>query len=163
MLAQTSSIIATRSSSETLPTRSGWSERRCSRAWARISACVSARITRPQSHVIVIGISGTSFLDVAHCGVRALALRWRRCRHPRRGSSCVGSSCYGSRAGASIAICRALRAVCCSRTALAAGDPAGAWTPAHVILLRGFMPGHDGPWIEDLRRKLDDTLRDELE
>jgi DNA-binding SARP family transcriptional activator len=50
-----------------------------------------------------------------------------------------------------------------SRTALAAGDPAGAWTPAHVILLRGFMPGHEGPWIEKMRRELDEALLDALE
>ena len=50
-----------------------------------------------------------------------------------------------------------------SRTALAAGDPAAAWTPAHVILLRGFMPGHDGPWIEDLRRELDEALLNAIE
>ncbi|MDQ3723851.1 MAG: bacterial transcriptional activator domain-containing protein [Actinomycetota bacterium] len=50
-----------------------------------------------------------------------------------------------------------------SRTALAAGDWAGAWTPAHVILLRGFMPGHEGPWSEDMRRELNDTLLDALE
>src|ERR671933_566296 len=45
-----------------------------------------------------------------------------------------------------------------ARTALAAGDPARAWTPAHVILLRGFMPGHEFPWIEQMRRELDDRL-----
>ena len=50
-----------------------------------------------------------------------------------------------------------------SRTALAAGDPARAWTPAHVILLRGFMPGHEGPWIEEMRKELDETLLDALE
>jgi DNA-binding SARP family transcriptional activator len=50
-----------------------------------------------------------------------------------------------------------------SRTALAARDPAGAWTPAHVILLRGFMPGHEGPWIERMRRELDNLLLDALE
>lgn len=50
-----------------------------------------------------------------------------------------------------------------SRTALAAGDPARAWTPAHVILLRGFMPGHEGPWIEEMREELNETLLDALE
>lgn len=50
-----------------------------------------------------------------------------------------------------------------SRTALAVGDSAGAWTPAHVILLRGFMPGHGGPWIDDMRRELHDMLLDALE
>jgi DNA-binding SARP family transcriptional activator len=50
-----------------------------------------------------------------------------------------------------------------SRTALAAGHLAGAWTPAHVILLRGFMPGHQGPWVEQVRRELDDLLLDALE
>ena len=50
-----------------------------------------------------------------------------------------------------------------ARTALAAGDPARAWTPAHVILLRGFMPGHEFPWIEQMRRELDDLLVDALE
>ena len=50
-----------------------------------------------------------------------------------------------------------------ARTALAAADPARAWTPAHVILLRGFMPGHEFPWIEQMRRELDDLLVDALE
>lgn len=50
-----------------------------------------------------------------------------------------------------------------SRTALADGDWAGAVTAAHVILLRGFMPGHEGPWIEETRRELDGTLLEALE
>lgn len=50
-----------------------------------------------------------------------------------------------------------------SRTALADGAWAGGWTPVHVILARGFMPGHEGPWIEQTRRELDDTLLDALE
>jgi DNA-binding SARP family transcriptional activator len=50
-----------------------------------------------------------------------------------------------------------------SRTALAAGQPASAWTPAHVILSRRFMPGHEGPWIDEMRRELHGLLLDALE
>lgn len=65
--------------------------------------------------------------------------------------------------GAAVDVELALDLLHRSRTALASGDWAGAWTPAHVILLRGFMPGHAGPWIEATRRELDDALIDALE
>ena len=50
-----------------------------------------------------------------------------------------------------------------SQTACAAGDWAAAWAPAHLILERGFMPGHEGPWVEQTREELERLRVDALE
>jgi DNA-binding SARP family transcriptional activator len=48
-----------------------------------------------------------------------------------------------------------------AESAVAAGDWARAWGPARVamhIAARGFMPGYDMPWIEVVRRRVDELL-----
>ncbi|MBN8509475.1 MAG: hypothetical protein J0L57_12800 [Burkholderiales bacterium] len=46
-------------------------------------------------------------------------------------------------------------------SAVAQGDWARAWGPSRVALhvaRRGFMPGYEAPWIDEMRRQIDDTL-----
>ena len=50
-----------------------------------------------------------------------------------------------------------------SQTACSAGHWAGAWGPGHVILERGFMPGHEGRWIAETREQLEHLRVDALE
>lgn len=50
--------------------------------------------------------------------------------------------------------------------AIAAGDFARGWAPARIALhtaARGFLPGHDAPWIGELRRELDEMRLRALE
>ena len=47
-----------------------------------------------------------------------------------------------------------------AESALAQQDWAGAWGPARVaqhIAARGFLPGEDAGWIDDVRRRLEET------
>jgi DNA-binding SARP family transcriptional activator/tetratricopeptide (TPR) repeat protein len=53
-----------------------------------------------------------------------------------------------------------------AEAAIARGEWDAAWTPSQVALTiaeRGFLPGHDAPWIDTRRRDLDDLLLDALE
>jgi DNA-binding SARP family transcriptional activator/tetratricopeptide (TPR) repeat protein len=53
-----------------------------------------------------------------------------------------------------------------AEAATARGDWQAAWSPAQAALAiaeRGFMPGHDAPWIDVRRRDLEDLLVDALE
>jgi DNA-binding SARP family transcriptional activator len=46
-----------------------------------------------------------------------------------------------------------------AEAAVARGDGVAAWVPARIALhtaARGFLPGHDAPWIIAVRRELDD-------
>lgn len=46
-----------------------------------------------------------------------------------------------------------------AESAVARGDWTGGWAPARVALHtceRGFMPGEDAPWVQSVRRRLDD-------
>ena len=53
-----------------------------------------------------------------------------------------------------------------AEAAVAAGDWARGWAPARVALhtaTRGFLPGHDAPWIAEQRRELDEMRLRALE
>ena len=53
-----------------------------------------------------------------------------------------------------------------AESASAASDPHHAWAPAQVALLtarRGFLPGEEAPWIEEVRRSLRDIENRALE
>ena len=53
-----------------------------------------------------------------------------------------------------------------AEAAVAGRDWARGWAPARVALhtaTRGFLPGHDAPWIEDVRRELDEMRLRALE
>jgi DNA-binding SARP family transcriptional activator len=60
----------------------------------------------------------------------------------------------------------AVEAVHRAETAFAAGDWTRAYGPAHVALYiteRGFLPGLDAPWIDDMRRDVEDIRLRALE
>ena len=53
-----------------------------------------------------------------------------------------------------------------AEAAIAAGDWGRGWAPSRVALhtsARGFLPGHDAPWIAELRRELDEMRLRALE
>ena len=55
----------------------------------------------------------------------------------------------------------ALAGVDAAEGALVAGNPQGAYGPsliATIILRRPFLPGHDGPWVDDRRATLASSL-----
>ena len=69
-------------------------------------------------------------------------------------------------ADAEIDVEQALAAAERARTALAAGDPATAWEAASAtiaIVGRGFLPGHDAPWVHERRVELADLRLRALE
>lgn len=48
-----------------------------------------------------------------------------------------------------------------AESAVSLNDWARAWGPARVALhiaLRGFLPGYEAPWVDEIRRRLDDVL-----
>lgn len=53
-----------------------------------------------------------------------------------------------------------------AEAAVAAGDWPRGWAPARIALhtaARGFLPGHDEPWVAELRRELDEMRLRALE
>jgi DNA-binding SARP family transcriptional activator len=53
-----------------------------------------------------------------------------------------------------------------AEAAVAGREWTRAWAPARVALhtaTRGFLPGHDGPWIDEVRRELDEMRLRALE
>ncbi len=64
-------------------------------------------------------------------------------------------------AGAWIDLEAATEAVHRAESAVTLADWTGAYGPARVaqhVGLRGFLPGEDAPWIDEIRRRLDDML-----
>jgi SARP family transcriptional regulator, regulator of embCAB operon len=69
-------------------------------------------------------------------------------------------------AGSFVDLEAAVEAVHRSESSLVTGDLDGAYGPSQVamhIAERGFLPGHEAPWIDEQRRHLDDVLARSLE
>lgn len=62
-------------------------------------------------------------------------------------------------AGAYVDLDAAAERIHAAESAVRLGDWHRAWAPARATLhtaTRGFLPGHDAPWIDEVRRSLDD-------